>query len=198
MRRAPWCPAQATRAGLLLAERRARTEQEHHAVTAGVAETVALSRGRGSAFSEPEPGHRGPRATPYRRQAGLDWLAAKGRIGPAAKAAGERYGAVYRRVKLESPIRSTLDVQPGGGRAPEVPIGQILSHGEGTVRARERLAALRARLWRQPDLVAACDLICGEEKTPREAAGADRDAVRLEAVLKVALDVLAGVHQEPR
>lgn len=54
-----------------------------------------------------------------------------------------------------------------------------------------RLGELRARLLRQPDLVAACDLICGEEKTPREAAGGDRDAGRIEAVLKVALDILA-------
>jgi hypothetical protein len=50
---------------------------------------------------------------------------------------------------------------------------------------------MRRKLGRQSDLVAACDLVCGEEKTPREAAGADRDAGRLEAVLKVALDILA-------
>jgi hypothetical protein len=39
--------------------------------------------------------------------------------------------------------------------------------------------------------VAACDLVCGEEKTPREAAGGEREASRMEAVLKVALDILA-------
>ena len=36
-----------------------------------------------------------------------------------------------------------------------------------------------------------CDLICGQELTPREAGGGDRDAARIEAVLKVALDLLA-------
>lgn len=182
--------AKRERERLLRARRLADARAEDAAVSQGVAETVALSRARGSAIVA---GESGPRATPYRRQAGLEWLAAKGRIDAAAKAAGERYGAVYRRVKLEPSIRSTLDVRPGGGRAPEAPLGQILSHGEGTARARERLAALRARLWRQRDLVAACDQICGEEKTPREAAGGEREAGRLEAVLKVALDVLAGV-----
>jgi hypothetical protein len=69
----------------------------------------------------------------------------------------------------------------------------MLAHGEGTETARRRLADFRRRLCGHPDLVAACDVICGEEKTPREAAGGDRDAGRLEAVLKVALDLLAGV-----
>jgi hypothetical protein len=39
---------------------------------------------------------------------------------------------------------------------------------------------------------AACDLVCGRELTPREAGGGDREGVRLEAVLLVALDLLAG------
>jgi len=41
-----------------------------------------------------------------------------------------------------------------------------------------------------PTLVGACDRICGLELTPREAAGGDREAGRLEAVLAVALDLL--------
>ena len=50
----------------------------------------------------------------------------------------------------------------------------------------------RARLSRQPTLVAACDMICGEELTPREAVkGVDRETHRLEAVIEVALDILA-------
>ena len=56
----------------------------------------------------------------------------------------------------------------------------------------DKPATFRAQLLRQRDLVSACDLICGEEKTPREVAGGDREAARLEAVLKVALDILAG------
>jgi hypothetical protein len=50
---------------------------------------------------------------------------------------------------------------------------------------------MRARLFGQGDLVDACDRICGRELTPREAGGGDREGARLEAVLKVALDLLA-------
>jgi hypothetical protein len=53
------------------------------------------------------------------------------------------------------------------------------------------LASFRQRLAGQLDLVRACDLVCGEELTPREASENERDAGRLEAVLLVALDLLA-------
>ena len=183
-------PAQAARARMLRLERQALARVEAAAVADGVAETVALSRARGSAISQSAATGRG-RAQPYRRQSGLDFLAGKGRIDATAKAAGERYGWAYRRAKLETSIRSTLDVKPGRGAAPAAPLAEIISRGEGTELARRKLAEFRARLSRQADLVAACDLICGEEKTPREAAGGERDAGRLEAVLKVALDLLA-------
>jgi len=158
------------------------------AVSAGVAETVALSRARGAAIEVETPG-RGP----YRRQTGLDWLAGRGRISATARAAGERYGQAWRRARMDPSIPSSLDVQPGGGGAGRAAsLSRILAHAEGTAAAQHRLADLRARLSHQCDLVAACDAICGEEKTPREASGGDRDAGRLEAVLKVALDLLAG------
>ena len=183
-------PVRAARERLVRQARMARAQAHAREVADGVAETVALSRARGEAIAEPEGGRRGPRARPYRRQSGLDWLTAKGRIGPEARAAGERYGAAYRRVKLEAAIPSTLNPRI---RGPFVTpdLASTLAHGEGTEAARRRLSAFRARLWRQADLVAACDLICGEEKTPREAVGGDREAARLEAVLKVALDILA-------
>ena len=185
-------PARAARERLLRREQQVRTQAEAAAVADGVAETVALSRARGSAIAHPPAMAGRGRVQPYRRQSGLDFLAGKGRIDAAAKAAGERYGWAYRRVKLEKPIRSTLDVRAGRGAPPTAPLAEIVAHGEGTEVARRKLAAFRARLSRQADLVAACDLICGEEKTPREAAGGERDAGRLEAVLKVALDILAG------
>jgi hypothetical protein len=175
---------------LLRLEGLAKARDEAMAVEAGVAETVALSRARGAAIAEPVVKRSRGSGQGYRRQTGLDWLSAKGRIGDAAKAAGERYGQIYRRVRMEKPIPSTLDdrvrgefVTPG--------IAETLAHAEGTEMARRRLGELRRRLGRQPDLVAACDLICGEEKTPREACAGDRDAGRLEAVLKVALDLLS-------
>jgi hypothetical protein len=168
--------------------RQAKARAEAVAVADGVAETVALSRARGSAVVG---GGRGAaRAEPMRRLSGLEWLAAKGKISAQAKAAGERYGWVYRRVKLETAIPSTLAERVRGSFVAPA-LEDVLAHGEGTEAARRRLAELRRRLSSQPDLVAACDLICGEEKTPREAAGGDREAGKLEAVLKVALDLLS-------
>ncbi|MBL8557050.1 MAG: hypothetical protein JNL41_22445 [Phenylobacterium sp.] len=175
----------------LVREARQRKAREHaQAVAAGVAETVALSRARGAAIAEPTVTRKRVRLQPYRRQTGLEWLEAKGRIGAPARAAGEHYGWAYRRVKLEKAIPSTLGQEVRGAfMAPS--LAEVIARGEGTEIARMKLAELRARLKRQPDLIAACDLICGEEKTPREAAGGvDRDAAKLEGLLKVALDFL--------
>jgi len=181
----------AARDRLLRLQRQAKARGEAAVVAAGVAETVALSRARGQAIAEPEPG--GQRARPYRRQTGLEWLASRGRIDASARAAGERYGWAYRRVKLEKAIPSTLDPRVRGEFvAPS--IEDVLASGERTELARRTLVEFRGRLWRQADLVAACDLICGEEKTPREAADGEREAGRLEAVLKVALDILSAAH----
>jgi hypothetical protein len=168
--------------------RRARARAESRAVAAGVEETVALSAARGAGIEAPAPA-RGGRDRPYRKLPGLEWLARRGRIAAAQKSAGERYGACYRRARAEPSIGSTLDVQPegGGGTA----ISAVLAQAEARVQAAARLEELRRRLGSQPALVAACDLICGQELTPREAAGGDREAGRLEAVLEVALDLLA-------
>lgn len=179
--------ARAARDRLLRQERQAHARAQAQAVAEGVAETVRLSRARGQAIAEPTCRKR---LTPYRRQSGLEWLAGKGRIGPEAKAAGERYGWAYRRVKMEKAIPSTLDERVRSGFVAPDP-AEIRTHGEGTELARRKLAEFRLRLHRQADMVAACDLICGEEKTPREVAEGDRETARLEAVLKVALDILA-------
>lgn len=185
-------PARATRERLALLERRAQAQAEARAVAEGVAESVALSRARGAAFLK-EPSARSGRETPYRRQAGLDWLARKGRISEAHKAAGERYGACYRRAGAQPAIGSTLEVLPGSTLRNGPSLDLILKQGAGREQARTQLTRLRRELLDQVDLIAACDLICGEELTPREAAAAGRDAGRLEAVLKVALDILAKV-----
>ena len=188
--RQPKDPARAARDRLLRQERQAKARAEATAVAEGVAETVALSRRRGQAIVTVGAAPASAGAQAYRRQTGLEWLAAKGRIGDQAKAAGERYGWAYRRVKLERAIPSTLGEHVRGDFvAPD--LERVLAHGEGTVLARRKLTEFRRRLCRQPDLIAACDLICGEEKTPREAAVNEREVVKIEAVLKVALDILA-------
>ena len=181
--------ARLERERLSMLERRARARAESRAVSVGVDETVALSAARGAAFETPAR-TRGEREKPYRKLAGLDWLARRGRIAAAQKSAGERYGACYRRAQAEPSIGSSLDVRPdtGSGAA----IATVLAQAEGRVQAQAKLAELRRRLGGQPALVAACDQICGEELTPREAAGGEREAGRLEAVLEVALDLLAG------
>lgn len=185
-------PARRARERLVRLERQEKARVEARAVTDGVAETVALSRARGAAIAEPPAGRKRVCAQPYRKQSGLEWLARKGRLTAGQRTAGERYGDAYRRVKMEPSIPSTLNIRPGRAEAAGPPLAEVLAHGEGTAQAQAVLARLRRRLSHQPDLVGACDLICGEQKTPREAVGAEREAARLEAVLKVALDILGG------
>lgn len=180
--------ARLERERLLTLERRGKARLEARAVADGVAETVALSRARGAAIVTPETG-RGERQKPYRRMAGLDWLVRRGRLSEAQRAAGERYGACYRQAS-EVKIGSTLDVKPGLGMAQGAPLSTVIAQAESNLLAAERLARYRRRLHQHAALVTACDKICGEELTPREAAGAEREAYALEGVLRVALDML--------
>ncbi len=183
-------PARAMRERLKVLEAREKGRAEARAVADGVAETVALSRARGAAFEKPAH-RRGERETPYRRQTGLDWLVGKGRITARQKAAGEAYGERWRRAGSAPTIGSTLEVQPSGGLAGGPSLGLLLRQAAGRQRAQAELEAYRARLFGQSDLVTVCDLICGQELTPREAGGGEREAGRIEAVLKVALDILS-------
>ena len=186
----PYDPARAMRERLKTLEARERARTEARAVEDGVAETVALDEGRGAAF-EKAPAKPGGRETPYRRQAGLEWLAGKGRITPRQKQAGEAYGALYRRAGVTASIGSTLEVQPSGGQSSGPSLGLLLKMAAGRARAEADLTERRRRLFGQSDLVTVCDLICGQELTPREAGGGEREALRIEAVLRVALDILA-------
>ncbi|WP_309644400.1 hypothetical protein [Phenylobacterium sp.] len=182
--------ARLERERLLTQERRGQARAEAQAVDEGVTETVALSTARGSAFETPQVGP-GKRGKPYRRQAGLEWLTGKGRLTAAQRAAGERYGACYRRARGDVSIPSTLDVRPGDSEGGGVPLNEVLATAEANAQAGLRLAAYRRRLRHHAALVAACDRICGEELTPREATKAEREAYQLEAILAVALDMLA-------
>ena len=186
----PYDPGRAMRERLKTLEARERARSEARAVAEGVAETVGLSADRGAAFDKAAV-VRGGRETPYRRQAGLEWLAKKGRISAAQRQAGEAYGAAFRRAAAAQRIGSTLEVQPGGGSSGGPALALVMRRAEGRMRAAEALAAMRERLFGQGDLVSVCDQVCGRELTPREAGGGDREALRIEAVLKVALDLLA-------
>jgi hypothetical protein len=182
-------PARATRERLKILEAREKDRTEARAVAEGVAETVALSQARGAAI-EKTPAARGARETPYRRRSGLEWLTAKGRVSERQRLAGERYGACYRRAGEAPSMGSTLDISPGRSLPGGPSLGLVLRLAEGRRKAEADLALRRAALFGQGDLVTACDRICGDELTPREAAGGDRDAARMEAVLLVALDLL--------
>jgi hypothetical protein len=183
-------PARLERAQLFAMERLTAEKAEATAVSEGVAETVALLRARGAAIEASKSGP-GRREGPYRRQPGLDWLQRKGRLQALQRTAGERYGACYRRVKDEGAISSSLDIKPRASVVSGPSLTMLMGRAEGMAQASARLEAFRRRLSQQRDLVRACDLICGEELTPREATENDRDAGRLEAVLLVALDLLA-------
>src|SRR5437763_4534966 len=139
----PYDPARAMRERLKVLEARERSRTEAKAVAEGVAETVDLSEARGAAF-EKTPAPRGGRETPYRRQAGLEWLARKGRITPRQFQAGEAYGAAWRRAQAGASIGSTLEVQPSGGLAAGPSLTQILKQAAGRARAADELAAMRA------------------------------------------------------
>jgi hypothetical protein len=182
-------PARAMRERLKQLEARERARTQARAVADGVAETVGLAEARGSAFDKAQA-RRGERETPYRRQAGLDWLERKGRITAAQKAAGAAYGACWRRAGSGPSIGSSLEAQPSGGLAAGPSLAQVLRQAAGRQRAESELEGYRARLFGQSDLVSVCDLVCGQELTPREAGGGEREAARIEAVLKVALDLL--------
>lgn len=185
--------ARLERERLLALERRGKARQEARAVAEGIAETVALSRARGAAIEAPRS-RRGEREKPYRRMTGLEWLVRRGRLSEAQRQVGEAYGACYRRVRGEVKIGSTLDVKPGLGMASGAPLTAVIAQAEANMQAAETLAAYRHRLGGQEALVAACDLVCGEELTPREAVTRDREAYGLESVLGVALDLLARVE----
>ena len=127
--------------------RQARDRAEAEQVAAGVAETVALSQARGAAI-----GAVGKGAKPYRRQAGLEWLAMKGRLSVQQKAAGERYGALYRRASAGARIGSSLEIKPDMGSPGGPSLPQVLARAEATAQASARLMALRQRLSHHPAL----------------------------------------------
>jgi len=170
-------------ARLAIQARRAQTR----AVSEGVAETLSLEARRGAVFTAEDDG--AGRERPYRRQPGLDWLARKGRISEAQKAAGLRYRDAFIVAQPTLSLPSTLEVQPGGGAAGPS-LKTLVARADLRHQAERKLALYRRQLAGHPALIEACDLICGRELTPREAAGGERDGLKLEAVLLVALDLL--------
>lgn len=145
------------------------------ASAAGVRAAVAATR--------PEPADRD----------GLDWLARKGRLSPARRAAADYYRSVLRDAGDEV-IKSCLNVTVGG---PGVP-GAVEAGAAGTADAKRELFRLRwVVLGGQADLHTVMDGVCGAGHTLRQLAGEGSDdqvkqrAKVLEAILMVALDLVA-------
>lgn len=177
--------ARLERERLRVLERRGKARAEALAVQQGIAETVALAEARGAAIEAPATPRR-----PHRRQPGLEWLVRQGRLNDRQKSAGERYGTYYRRAGAGADIGSSLDIKHGDNPQGTT-LTEVLAQAEARMAAAAKLALYRRKLHQHPTLLAACDLVCGQELTPREAARTDREAGRLEAVLEVALDLLA-------
>jgi len=162
------------------AQSKARTEAE--AVTAGVAETLALEEARGRDFLRP-PVRRGERAKPVRRLDGLDWLASKGRLTPRQVQAGRRYEKLFRILETGDVASCLALLEIRGTAGAPAP-------AEAKTWARFKLAAARAAVGDHAGLVFALDQISGLGLRPREVTTDQRGSERLEDRLAIGLDLL--------
>lgn len=117
---------------------------------------------------------------------GLLWLVKKGKLSASRRAAAVLYRDAYREPQ-EGAMRSCLNDEvlgSGSGRPPD--------YNARKVDAVRRLAALRTvALAGHGQMIEVMDGVCGGGLTLRDlAAGDDRAAGRLEAVLMVALDLV--------
>lgn len=151
----------------------------------GVMETVGLERDRGASFET-------AKAAPVRRMPGLTWLYRKGKLTVPAYMAGQGYAAAFQAAAVEPGMRSCLCEPTGGGIADPAKLARA---ARARVNAKAQLSAMRVKV-RSRRLVDALDLVCGLEKTPREATANGSEAAALEALVLAALDLLADVEPE--
>lgn len=179
----------AMRRRMIEAAGREAKASERAEVETGVAETTDLGEARGEAFTRTATGV-------TRRQTGLGWLSLKGTITIHQARAGMAYGADYRTVMTDpGAIRSNLgDHAPGGGI---LDIGKLVDIANRRHAATERLAQAHRAVFAQPDLVDALMVICGEERTPREAGGNALGAAVLTTRVVIALDLLVASATQP-
>lgn len=164
-------------------ERQDKAKREDREVREGVAETLELDRERGAEFDQPKA-NRGGRQPPARRLSGLVALHRKNRITDQQFARGAEYGAVYRLAETEARVRSVLNRDPPSGMGRD-----IMVFAEKAAQARAKLERFRSLIGYQ-QLIEVCDQICGQEMTPREAAGNGHGAEAKAVLLTVALDIL--------
>lgn len=174
-------------------EARAKARIEETALVERLDETARLAEQRGEELDQPKQ-NRGEGRKPMRRMSGLAWLHSKGKIDADQFAAGKRYGDAYRRAIAEQSIRSILNREISGGEGPT--LEQLVENSEKVARARQRLGMYRNQLMGEATIINACDQICGDEKTPREAAQNGRDAAAIEALVIAGLGMLL-LHLAP-
>ena len=172
---------------LLRLEAQAKAREAEASLIESVEQTVALGEARGDEYDKPKQ-RRGEGRKPVRRLDGLEWMLSQSRITADQYEAGKRYGDAFRKAIPTAPIRSILnrDVTSGGGCS----VAHLLAAAEERVYAAEKLAMYRRQLGDHRHLTSVCDRVCGEEKTPRQAADNGRGAEAVEAVLVIALDLL--------
>jgi hypothetical protein len=118
---------------------------------------------------------------------GLLWLIKKDRLSASRRVAAAAYRDLYREPQ-EGAMRSCLNDEvrgSGSGRPPD--------YNAGKVDAARRLTAMRTQaLASHQQMIEVMDGVCGGGLTLRELAGGEeRAAGRLEAVLMIALDLVA-------
>jgi hypothetical protein len=171
------------RARLRLQEWREERSREEAEVKAGVEDAKV----RGEATGREAEVERGR----VRWITGIDWLVRKRILTPAFEALARDYGEAYRLTMEYSGLKSSLN-EPTGGTKPGVDPGAVARAAKLRAHASARLHAYRASVHHEPGMVQALDVICGEEKTPREASRNGREADRLQALLLAALHIITG------
>lgn len=160
-------------------EKQEERRKDHADNLARRSEVLTLEAMRGEEIIAPPANE--PR--PMRRQSGLDWLWSKRRITETQQSAGLRYGDEYRLLNDVSIPSMLRDNTGGGDPTYRMEARQIL---------RDRVAKARQALGGHEQMTMLVDRVCGEGMRLRAMTdGDDAKAAKLEAVLLVALDLLA-------
>lgn len=131
------------------------------------------------------PAKRGEPRKPQRRLTGIEWMLSKGLLTQLQAQGLVLYGIDYRTANVEVTLRSGLNFTVGGGE-PRAP-------SKAAIAARERLdTAQKTALHSQSEIIVCCNMIAGQQLTPREAAeGLWRHQARMEVTTSIAGSLLA-------
>lgn len=175
----------------LLQARAAKRPWKSVVLSLGVGKTAAQRRYE-YLIQAPQRSDAAPRLVQETRtpdRDGLDWLRQKKRLNARRFKAGLTYREWFRDAGGPS-IKSGLNVVEGGPGSAGMGLPLAL---EGMTDAKARLFRVRHQVLKgQPDMVMVLDAVCGTRQTLTSLAGGnDRRALELEAVLMIALDLVA-------